>query len=103
MDGRYALCAALFLAPGRHRSSEGPDVGEFQKGIAYTGYSGTAYEGSGPLQSLDELALTNASWISLLVTGYQETIHTTAIDYAGPGTPNDASLSGSSPTPTGKG
>ena len=52
----------------------------------------TAYEGNDPLQSLDELALTNASWISLLVTGYQDTIHTTAIDYTGPGTPNDASL-----------
>jgi len=86
------LCGALFIAPACHRASDGTDVEEFQRGVAYTGYSATTYEGNDPLQSLDELALTNASWISLLVTGYQETIHTTAIDYAGPGTPNDASL-----------
>ena len=91
--GIVATAAALLLATAAcHKMPDGDGIGEFQKGIAYTGYSATAYEGSGPLLALDELALTNASWISLLVTGYQETIHATSIEYAGPGTPGDASL-----------
>jgi len=64
----------------------------FQKGIAYTGYGGTAYDGDRPLLSLDHLAGTGATWISLLVTAYQDTIHTTAITFTGPETPSDASL-----------
>lgn len=91
--GVAATAAALLLATAAcHKASDGSGIEEFQRGIAYTGYSATAYEGSGPLLALDELALTNATWISLLVTGYQETIHTTSIDFAGPGTPGDASL-----------
>jgi hypothetical protein len=64
----------------------------FQKGLAFTGYSGTAYEGDEPLQSLEHLKQTEATWISLLVTGYQDTIHSTSIDFSGSLTPNDASL-----------
>lgn len=68
------------------------DLREFQKGIAFTGYSGTAYDGQAPLRSLDEVRRTNASSISLLVTGLQKNIDSTTIDFTGPDTPGDASL-----------
>ncbi len=87
-----ALGASLLSSATCHRASDGTNVREFQKGVAYTGYSGTAYEGDGPLQSLQELRRTNASWASVLVTGLQESINTTSIDFAGPETPTDASL-----------
>jgi hypothetical protein len=66
----------------------------FQKGIAFTGYSEDAYAGPGPLGSLDELRATHATWVSLLVTGYQDTVHSTLIEFTGPRTPTDASLAG---------
>jgi hypothetical protein len=65
---------------------------EFQKGVAYTGYAADSYDGTGPRLSLDRVKQTGATWITLLVTGYQETVHTTAIDLSGPATPPDASL-----------
>ncbi len=68
------------------------DLREFQKGIAFTGYAGTSYDGEGPLRSLEALARTNATWVSVLVTGYQESIHTAAIDFKGPATPSDGAL-----------
>ena len=86
------ILAALLLPSACHRASETPVLGEFEKGVAYTGYGAAAYEGDGPLLALDRLAATNASWTSVLVTGYQDTIHTTAIDFTGPGTPADASV-----------
>ena len=90
---KACACAVFVLfAAACHRASDDGDLREFQKGVAYTGYWGTAYEGDGPLLALDRLEDTNASWVSVLVTGYQETIHTTSIDFAGPGTPTDASI-----------
>src|SRR5512139_41916 len=86
------LLAALLLPSACHRASETPILEEFEKGVAYTGYQAAAYEGDGPLLALDRLASTNASWTSVLVTGYQDTIHTTSIDFTGPGTPTDASV-----------
>jgi hypothetical protein len=64
----------------------------FQKGIAFTGYGRNSYEGEGPLISLRELKETNATWISLLVTAYQPTTASTAIDRTGQGTPTDDSV-----------
>ena len=64
----------------------------FQKGIAFTGYGRHSYEGEGPLVSLRELKETNATWISVLVTGYQPTTASTAIDRTGTGTPTDDSV-----------
>jgi hypothetical protein len=86
------LLAALLLPSACHRASEAPILEEFEKGVAYTGYEAAAYEGDGPLLALERLASTNASWTSVLVTGYQDTIHTTSIDFTGPGTPTDASV-----------
>lgn len=86
------LAALLLTTAACPKTPDGAGSEGFQRGIAYTGYAATAYEGSGPLLALDELVPTKASWISVLVTGYQETIHATSIDFAGPGTPGDASL-----------
>jgi len=98
MNFHRSRAAAVFIgvalagAAACSVSSDPVDEGEFQKGVAYTGYSATAYDGDGPLLALDRLAQTNASWTSVLVTGYQDTIHSTSIDFAGPGTPTDASV-----------
>jgi len=82
----------LFLAAFCRAKSPAAEGRVFEKGIAFTGYWSTAYDGAGPAQSLAELRQTNATWISLLATGYQDTINSTAIDYSGPSTPTDASL-----------
>lgn len=82
----------LFLAASCRAKSPATEGRVFEKGIAFTGYWSTAYDGGGPSQSLAELKQTNATWISLLVTGYQDTIASTAIGYTGASTPTDASL-----------
>ncbi|MCU0244704.1 MAG: hypothetical protein MUE80_08230 [Acidobacteria bacterium] len=87
-----ALAAVLLLTTACPKAPDGEDAGGFQKGIAFTGYGGTAYEGSGPLQALDELAATGASWITVLATGFQTDIRATAIDFTGPRTQTDASI-----------
>ena len=88
-----AGCLALLSAAAACRAKPAASEGRvFEKGIAFTGYWSTAYDGDGPAQSLTNLKQTNATWISLLVTGYQDTINSTAIGYAGASTPTDASL-----------
>jgi Glycoside Hydrolase Family 113 len=87
-----AAAAVLLVAAACHKAAEDVYVREFQKGVAYTGYWGTAYDGDGPLLALARLEDTNATWVSVLVTAYQETIHTTSIDFAGPATPTDAAV-----------
>jgi hypothetical protein len=67
---------------------------KFQKGIAFTGYSRQAYASPAARLSLRHLKQTRASWISLLVTGYQDNIDSTYIDYSGALTPDDESLTG---------
>ena len=87
-----ALAAVLLLTTACPKAPDGAEAGGFQKGIAFTGYGGTAYEGSGPLQALDGLAATGASWITVLATGFQTDIRATAIDFTGPRTQTDASV-----------
>ncbi|HNT02098.1 MAG TPA: hypothetical protein PKJ80_08735, partial [Candidatus Saccharicenans sp.] len=65
---------------------------EFQKGMSFTGYSREAYVGQGARRSLLHLKQTRVGWISLLVTGYQENIDSTYIDYNHALTPSDESL-----------
>ncbi|MGZ7046253.1 MAG: glycoside hydrolase family 113, partial [Candidatus Aminicenantales bacterium] len=86
------LLALIAFALGCVKTASPPGQRVFQKGVAFTGYSGTAYEGDAPLRSLDNLKQTDATWISLLVTGYQDTIHSTSIDFSSPLTPTDTSL-----------
>ena len=85
------LSAFLFLTAGC-RTQDSPADDDFQKGVAYTGYFGTAYDGDGPLLALERLGQTNASWTSVLVTGYQDNIRSTSIDFTGAATPTDASV-----------
>lgn len=66
----------------------------FQKGVAFTGYSRYTYVGEGPRVALRDVVAVNAEWISLLVTGYQDTIESTEIDLYGEATPTDASVAG---------
>ncbi len=87
-----ALGASVLSSTACHRGSDNAGLQEFQKGVAYTGYSATAYDGDGPVQSLQDLRRTNATWATILVTGMQQTVDTTSIDFAGPATPTDASL-----------
>ncbi len=87
------LCGLLLAGAGScGRRTEEPDAGTFQKGVAYTGYSALSYDGDGPLLSLDRLVTTNATWTSVLVTGYQDTVHSTTITFTGPATPTDAGV-----------
>ncbi|MDI6844660.1 MAG: hypothetical protein QME28_00820 [Candidatus Saccharicenans sp.] len=65
---------------------------EFQKGISFTGYSREAYAGWKAETSLENLKKTNARWISLLVTAYQENVYSTTIDYRSAYTPYDESV-----------
>jgi hypothetical protein len=83
---------SLLAAAACTRASAPSAPAGFQKGVAYTGYSAISYDGTGPRLSLDRIKQAQASWISLLVTGHQDTIHTTTIDFSGPGTPSDESL-----------
>ena len=87
------LCLTL-LVLAAFCDSRSPTIGQraFEKGIAFTGYGATSYDGDGPFTSLDELKGTNATWISLLATAYQDTINSTAISFTGPSTPSDVSL-----------
>jgi hypothetical protein len=87
-----ALTAAFVVLTACARTPAPATPQEFQKGVAYTGYAADAYDGTGPRLSLDRVKGTGAAWITLLVTGYQESIHTTAIGFTGPATPTDASL-----------
>ncbi len=84
--------AFLFLAASCRAKSPATEARAFEKGIAFTGYWSGAYDGDGPSQSLGNLKQTNATWISILVTGYQDTIASTSISYTGASTPTDASL-----------
>jgi hypothetical protein len=65
---------------------------QFQKGIAFTGYSKDAYSGWLAKQSLKNLKKTNARWVSLLVTGYQDNVNSTYIDCNSAYTPTDDSI-----------
>ncbi len=62
-----------------------------QNGIAYTAWWSGEYTRPDAGQSLTRLAETGAGWISLLATGYQDTIDSTTI-YTNSATPTDAEL-----------
>lgn len=87
-----ALAAGLVLFSGSSRLSRLQNVREFQKGVAFTGYSRDAYNGWQAEVSLKNLKKTNAQWISLLVTAYQDNVYSTTIDYNSAYTPNDDSV-----------
>lgn len=65
---------------------------QFQKGFSFTGYYSTAYSGWLAEESLKNLKKTNAQWMSLLVTAYQDNVSSTYIDYHSVYTPADDSV-----------
>lgn len=89
-----ALVSGLVLFPGASRLSRARNVREFQKGVAFTGYSRDAYNGWQAEESLQKLKETNATWVSILATGYQDNVYSTVIDWNGAYTPNDDSVVG---------
>jgi len=89
MEGRRELYKEAGL---REDDSVRTVPAPFQKGIAFTGYDRNSYVGEGARLALRELAATNADWVQILVTAYQDTRSSTVIDRAGEETPTDASL-----------
>ncbi len=87
----FGITTAFFLACGNGDESE---TGEsrFQKGIAFTGYWKDSYQGDDARLALRELRQTKATWTSILVTGYQDTINSTTISCSGDETPTDSSV-----------
>jgi len=63
-----------------------------QRGISYAAWWSGIYSTPEADLSLAKLAATGANWISLIVTGYQETIHSTSINYTSEATPTDKEL-----------
>jgi hypothetical protein len=64
----------------------------FQKGMSFATWWEGQYSDSGSDISLERLKSTGANWISLIVTAYQDTYQSTAIDFASAHTPTDADL-----------
>ncbi|MCK4413291.1 MAG: hypothetical protein KAY32_07095 [Candidatus Eisenbacteria sp.] len=64
----------------------------FHHGIAYVSWWHDFYESSGSDSSLALLAATNADWVSILVTGYQDTETSTSIYQDPQRTPSDAGV-----------
>ncbi len=69
-----------------------PSVQPPQKGISYTAWWSGKYSNPFADNSLANLAATGATWISLLATGYQETVASTDISYTTAATPTDDEL-----------
>ncbi|MDH7494214.1 MAG: hypothetical protein QHH44_10025 [Candidatus Saccharicenans sp.] len=86
------LIIGLVLFSGFSGLKQGGSLREFQKGVAFTGYTRDAYVGWQAETSLQNLKKTNARWVSLLVTAYQDNINSTVIDYNSAYTPNDDSV-----------
>lgn len=64
----------------------------FQKGMSFAAWWSGQYTDPGADLSLEALADTGATWISLIVTAYQDTPTSTTIDRTSVSTPTDAEL-----------
>lgn len=83
-----AISLLLILAIQRLNTRAQPSI---QKGISYVSWESGGYSQPDADLSFENLASTGASWIGLLVTGYQDTITSTTI-YTTTNTPTDAAL-----------
>ncbi len=77
----------LSAVPAAHAATSG-----VEKGVSYTGYWSTSYDGSAARTSLRELRATGATWAMVLVTVYQDDVDSTTISRTEPNTPTDPSL-----------
>ncbi len=87
-----ALITGLAFLSGPISLKQVRSLREFQKGVAFTGYTREAYNGWQAEESMRNLKNTNATWVSLLATGYLDNVYSTVIDYSGAYTPNDDSV-----------
>lgn len=85
-----AALAIVWLAAGAACVQAAPRAVE--KGVSFTGYSNTCYEGRAARASMRHLKATGATWAMVLVTIYQDDINSTSITRSGPQTPTDAAL-----------
>jgi hypothetical protein len=95
--GRLALSIlALMYVLTTRASTEftPPDAPQasMQKGVSYAAWWSGDYRKPGADLSLEWLASTGATWIALIVTGYQETHTATTIDFRSERTPTDVDL-----------
>jgi len=87
-----ALVSSMALFSGSSRLNQVRKLREFQKGVAFTGYRREAYNGWQAEESLQKLKETNATWVSILATAYQDNVYSTVIDWNSAYTPNDDSV-----------
>jgi len=66
------------------------DQGVMRKGISFPSWTSGEYSSRYPDFALADLAATGANWVAIMVTGFQNTVSSTALD--GPITPSDADL-----------
>ncbi len=86
------LVSGLVLLSGSSRLNQLRASREFQKGVAFTGYSRDAYSAWRAEESLQKLKETNATWVSILATAYQDNVYSTVIDWNSAYTPDDDSV-----------
>ena len=90
LAGLVGVLAGQPVAPQPRRSNaQEPSV---QKGVSFASWWSGQYSSIEADRSLAELAETGATWISLIVTGYQATHTATTIDRSSERTPTDADL-----------
>lgn len=86
LNAPRAICPTSSSPP-----PSGP-MSRFQKGMSYTSWVPGGYCSAASDQSLQNLSATGTEWISLIVTGYHETIASTSVDWASSRTPSDSNL-----------
>jgi hypothetical protein len=107
MTRRIALCLALLLVGACAQGAAGTPPAApaapatpvatsadpaFQKGMTFTSWWRGEYAKPGADQALAELQATGANWVGIIVTGYQDTVASTAIRQDRDRTPSDQDL-----------
>ena len=89
-----ALALALVaILCGPVRAEPLPDRQPFEEGISFAAWWSGQYSRPEADFALESLAATGADWVSIIVTGYQQTPTSTTIDRTGAATPTDEDLS----------
>ncbi len=86
-DAKANYCVAMFNDAPRP-----VEVVPFQKGMTYVTWESGAFSTDRADEALKQLAAISATWIALVVTGYQETASATTVHYDLPQTPTDDDL-----------
>ena len=84
--------AVITLMGGPVRAEPRQDHQPFEKGISFSAWWSGEYSRPESDLALEALAATGANWISVVVTGYQQTPMSTTIDRVGVATPTDEDL-----------